>query len=85
MIHAGQLTRKFGELTAVNNLTFDVRENEIFGLLGPNGAGKTTTINMICGLLKPICPLSTPKLAFIRPSGSARPREPGTRVPPANT
>ena len=47
------LKKQFGELTAVDNLNFDIYKNEIFGLLGPNGAGKTTTINMICGLLTP--------------------------------
>jgi ABC-2 type transport system ATP-binding protein len=47
------LTRKFNNQTAVDNLSFDVVEGEIFGLLGPNGAGKTTTINMICGILAP--------------------------------
>jgi len=47
------LTKKFGELAAVNDLSLEIRRNEIFGLLGPNGAGKTTTINMICGLLPP--------------------------------
>lgn len=45
------LTRKYGDLTAVNSVSFDIYKNEIFGLLGPNGAGKTTTISMICGLL----------------------------------
>ena len=47
------LKKQFGELTAVDNLNFDIYRNEIFGLLGPNGAGKTTTINIICGLLTP--------------------------------
>ena len=47
------LTRNFGDLIAVDNLSLDIRKGEIFGLLGPNGAGKTTTINMICGLLPP--------------------------------
>jgi len=45
------LKKNFRDLTAVDNISFDVRKGEIFGLLGPNGAGKTTTINMICGLL----------------------------------
>ena len=45
------LTKQFGNLTAVNNVSFEIYKNEIFGLLGPNEAGKTTTINMICGLL----------------------------------
>lgn len=47
------LVRKFRELTAVRDVTFDVRQGEIFGFLGPNGAGKTTTINILCTLLKP--------------------------------
>jgi ABC-2 type transport system ATP-binding protein len=47
------LTKHYGDLTAVADLTLEVRPGEIFGFLGPNGAGKTTSINMICGLLKP--------------------------------
>ena len=47
------LTKKFKDVTAVDNITFDVANGELFGLLGPNGAGKTTTINMLCTLLKP--------------------------------
>lgn len=47
------LKKRFGELTVVDGLNFDIARNEIFGLLGPNGAGKTTTISMICGLLPP--------------------------------
>lgn len=47
------LTKQFGNFTAVNSVSFSIFKNEIFGLLGPNGAGKTTTINMICGLLPP--------------------------------
>ncbi len=47
------LTKRYGDLTAVNNLTLEVHEGEVFGFLGPNGAGKTTSINMMCGLLKP--------------------------------
>ena len=47
------LTRRFGEFVAVNGLTFDVRQGEIFGFLGSNGAGKSTTIRMLCGLLQP--------------------------------
>jgi ABC-type multidrug transport system ATPase subunit len=45
------VARRFGNLVAVNNLSFDVRQGELFGLLGPNGAGKTTTINLITGML----------------------------------
>jgi ABC-2 type transport system ATP-binding protein len=47
------LTKKYNGLTAVDDLTLEVRQGEIFGLLGPNGAGKTTSINMMCGLLEP--------------------------------
>jgi len=51
IIEVDKLKKKFGEFTAVDELSFSVFPNEIFGLLGPNGAGKTTTISMICGLL----------------------------------
>jgi ABC-2 type transport system ATP-binding protein len=47
------LVRKFGDLVAVNEISFEVEKGEIFGFLGPNGAGKTTTISMLCTLLKP--------------------------------
>ncbi len=47
------LTKKFGQLTAVDHVTFSVEEGEIFGFLGPNGAGKTTTIHMLTTMLKP--------------------------------
>jgi ABC-2 type transport system ATP-binding protein len=47
------LTRRFGSFLAVEDLTFDVRQGEIFGFLGSNGAGKSTTIRMLCGLLRP--------------------------------
>ena len=48
-----ELTKRFGDFTAVDRVTFDVRSGEIFGFLGPNGAGKTTTIKMLTGLLAP--------------------------------
>ena len=47
------LTRRFGAFTAVDGISFDVRQGEIFGFLGSNGAGKSTTIRMLCGLLRP--------------------------------
>jgi ABC-2 type transport system ATP-binding protein len=51
IIEVNNLTKKFGEITAVDGLTFQVAEGEVFGLLGPNGAGKTTTIRMLCCLI----------------------------------
>ena len=51
VIDTENLTRKFGNLTAVDNLTLHVDEGEVFGFLGPNGAGKTTTIRMLCCLI----------------------------------
>ncbi|MBN2143185.1 MAG: ABC transporter ATP-binding protein [Candidatus Aureabacteria bacterium] len=48
-----ELTRRFGNFIAVDRITFDVKEREIFGFLGANGAGKTTTIRMLTGLLQP--------------------------------
>jgi ABC-2 type transport system ATP-binding protein len=53
VIHAENLTRKFGELVAVDHLNLDVTEGEIFALVGPDGAGKTTTMRMLCGLMNP--------------------------------
>jgi ABC-2 type transport system ATP-binding protein len=50
---ARDLVRRFGEFTAVDNVSFDIHAGEIFGFLGPNGAGKTTTIRMLTGLLAP--------------------------------
>ena len=47
------LSRRFGDFVAVDRLTFEVGEGEVFGFLGSNGAGKSTTIRMLCGLLKP--------------------------------
>lgn len=53
VIRCRDLTRRFGDFTATDHVTFDVRKGEIFGLLGPNGAGKSTTFRMLCGLLTP--------------------------------
>ncbi|MBQ5909488.1 MAG: ATP-binding cassette domain-containing protein, partial [Bacteroidaceae bacterium] len=47
------LTKRFGEFTAVNSISFDVEHGEIFGFLGANGAGKTTAMRMLCGLSFP--------------------------------
>ena len=53
MIQVQGLTRYYGSLCAVRDVTFQVNRGEVFGLLGSNGAGKSTTIKMLCGLLKP--------------------------------
>jgi ABC-2 type transport system ATP-binding protein len=53
MIHLQNITKKFGNFTAVDNLTLHIPKGEFFGFLGPNGAGKTTTIKMIVGLFAP--------------------------------
>ncbi|HNV01788.1 MAG TPA: ABC transporter ATP-binding protein [Vicinamibacterales bacterium] len=52
-IRAANLTRRYGDILAVDDLSLEVRRGEILGLLGPNGAGKTTTLRMLCGLLRP--------------------------------
>ena len=53
VIQTDRLTRTFGQFTAVDSITFDVRAGEIFGFLGANGAGKTTALKMLTGLLSP--------------------------------
>jgi branched-chain amino acid transport system ATP-binding protein len=53
MLAVSALTRSFGGLVAVNNVSFTVNQNEVFGLIGPNGAGKTTLFNLISGLIHP--------------------------------
>lgn len=53
VIQASQLTKRFGDFIAVNEISFDVRKGEIFGFLGANGAGKTTAMRMLCGLSIP--------------------------------
>ncbi len=53
VIEVSNLTKKFGRFTAVDHISFDVKEGEIFGFLGANGAGKTTAIQMLCGISKP--------------------------------
>ena len=52
-IEVENLTKRFGEITAVDHISFKVKRGEIFGFLGPNGAGKTTTIRILTGILKP--------------------------------
>ena len=53
MIDCERLTKRFGHLTAVDQVSFKVRKGSIFGFLGPNGSGKSTVIRMLCGLLEP--------------------------------
>jgi len=53
MIECERLTKRFGHLTAVDQVSFKVRKGSIFGFLGPNGSGKSTVIRMLCGLLEP--------------------------------
>ncbi len=53
VIVARGLTKRFGDFTAVSDVSFEVPQGEVFGLLGPNGAGKSTTFRMLCGLLRP--------------------------------
>jgi ABC-2 type transport system ATP-binding protein len=52
-IETFDLTKKFGDIIAVNSVNLKIREGEIFGLLGPNGAGKSTLVRLLCGLLRP--------------------------------
>lgn len=53
MIQVKNVTKKYGNFTAVSNISFDIKEGEIVGFLGPNGAGKSTTMNMITGFIEP--------------------------------
>ena len=53
MVEVRDLTRRFGDFTAVDAISFDVHEGEVFAFLGPNGAGKSTTINVLCTLARP--------------------------------
>ena len=53
MIHTENLTKKFGNVPAVENLNLEIKEGEVFGFLGPNGAGKTTTVRMLSSLIGP--------------------------------
>ena len=53
MIQVKDVTKKYGKVTAVENISFEIKDGEIVGLLGPNGAGKSTTMNMITGYIEP--------------------------------
>jgi ABC-2 type transport system ATP-binding protein len=58
-VQVEHLSRRFGDFTAVDDISFQVKKGEIFGFLGPNGAGKSTTIRMLCGLLRPSSGISS--------------------------
>ena len=53
MIEVKNVTKKYGKVVAVDNISFTIKDGEIIGLLGPNGAGKSTTMNMITGFIEP--------------------------------
>ena len=53
MIEAKNLTKRFGDIVAVDHITADIREGSVFGLIGTNGAGKSTFLRMLSGILKP--------------------------------
>ena len=52
MIEVKNVTKKYGKVTAVDNISFTINDGEIVGLLGPNGAGKSTTMNMLTGFIE---------------------------------
>ena len=75
VVEARSLTKRFGSFTAASDITFAIRQGEIFGLLGPNGAGKSTTFKMMCGLLKPTAGQAlVDGLALGKSPGAARAR-----------
>ncbi len=75
MVEADGLTKRFGDFTAADKISFRIRQGEIFGLLGPNGAGKSTTFKMMCGLLRPTAGVAhVAGLDLYRAAGAARAR-----------
>jgi energy-coupling factor transporter ATP-binding protein EcfA2 len=66
LIETSNLTRKFGDVTAVEDLTLHVGEGEVFGFLGPNGAGKTTTIRMLACLISKTTGIGSPVVEMIQ-------------------
>jgi len=75
-MEVANLTKYYGKLLAVDQISFDVKGKELFGLLGPNGAGKTTTIRMICGMLRP----TSGKIAVAGFDVSQKPEEVKRRI-----
>jgi ABC-type multidrug transport system ATPase subunit len=75
VVEADGLTKRFGDFTAAERISFQIRRGEIFGLLGPNGAGKSTTFKMMCGLLRPTAGRArVAGLDLYRSAGTARAR-----------
>lgn len=72
-VRIAHLTKRFGPLVAVDDLSLEIRRGEVFGLLGPNGAGKTTTVNLCVGLL-------APDGGSVELDGAGRPTSPGVRA-----
>ena len=79
VIQASNLTRKFGDLVAVDNLSLEVSAGEIFALVGPDGAGKTTTMRLLCGLMNATEGSATVSDAVVV-SGNAAPESPFVRT-----
>lgn len=88
------LVKRYGDLTAVDHVSFDVRPGEIYGLLGPNGAGKTTILGVISGLVRPTAggvvvgghaverdPVAAQRLMGVVPQALALPRSASVMIP----
>ena len=71
MIELDQLTKRFGAITAVDNVTMSVNTGEVLGFLGPNGAGKSTTMKMVAGFLDP----TSGQVCLRRRTGAGPPME----------
>ena len=77
IIEIQNLVKRYGDFVAVDDLSFEVEQGEIFGLLGPNGAGKTTTIRVIMDILSPDAGSVT---VLGQPPGQAKGQESGLRL-----
>ena len=74
IVAAHDLRKRYGELQAVDGVSFEIAEREVFGILGPNGAGKTTTVKILLGLVRPT---SGQARLFGRPAPFVRPPDAG--------
>src|SRR5271165_2027890 len=70
MIRVENLVKKFGDLTAVDNISFEVKQGEIFAFLGPNGAGKTTTIKTVVAGIAPLSSFARSDRGIVSPAAS---------------